>query len=38
MLDRDGRTMQVHCKVCSEVEGREKLLAPKIDSLLKHAG
>jgi hypothetical protein len=29
---------QVRCKVYSEVEGREKLLAPKIDSLWKHAG
>jgi hypothetical protein len=28
----------VKCKVCSEVEGHEKLLAPKIDSLWKHAG
>lgn len=26
----------VKCKVCSRTEGREKLLAPKIDSLLKH--
>jgi len=24
--------------VCSEVEGREKLLVPKLDSLWKHAG
>jgi hypothetical protein len=38
VLGRDGRVTQVKCKVCSEVEGREKLLAPKIDSLWKHAG
>jgi hypothetical protein len=38
VLGRDGRVTQVRCKVCSEVEGREKLLAPKIDSLWKHAG
>jgi hypothetical protein len=37
VLGRDGRVTQVRCKVCSEVEGREKLLAPKIDSLWKHA-
>jgi hypothetical protein len=38
VLGRNGRVTQVRCKVCSEVEGREKLLAPKIDSLWKHAG
>jgi hypothetical protein len=37
-LGRDGRVTQVRCKVCSEVEGREKLLAPKIDLLWKHVG
>jgi hypothetical protein len=34
----DGRIMQVRCKVCSDVERREKLLVPKIDSLWKHVG
>jgi hypothetical protein len=34
----DGSITQVRCKVCSDVEGREKLLVPKIDSLYKHAG
>lgn len=38
VLGLDGRVTQVRYKVCSEVEGREKLLAPKIDSLWKHAG
>jgi hypothetical protein len=28
----------VHCKICTDVEGRKKLLVPKIDSLIKHAG
>jgi hypothetical protein len=28
---------QVYCKVCLHVEGREKLLVVKIDSLWKHA-
>jgi hypothetical protein len=37
VLGRDGRVMQVRCKVCSEVERRKNLLAPKIDSLWKHA-
>ena len=29
---------QVMCKICTDVEGREKLLVPKLDSLYKHAG
>jgi hypothetical protein len=29
----DGRITQVRYKVCSDVERREKLLVPKIDSL-----
>lgn len=33
----DGHIMQVLCKVCTDIEGREKLLVPKIDSLMKHA-
>jgi hypothetical protein len=38
VLGRDGCVTQVRCKVCSEVEGREKLLVPKIDSFWKHVG
>ena len=38
VLGRDGRVTQVRSKVCSEVEGRKKLLAPKINFLWKHAG
>jgi hypothetical protein len=37
-MGADGRITQVWCKICSDIEGREKLLAPKIDSLYKHAG
>jgi hypothetical protein len=37
-LGRDGSVTQVRCQICSEVEGREKLLAPKLDGLWKHAG
>jgi hypothetical protein len=33
----NGRITQVRCKICTDVEGREKLLVPKIDSLMKHA-
>jgi hypothetical protein len=35
VVDVDGRITQVRCKVCSDVERREKLLVPKIDSLWK---
>ena len=38
VLGADGQVRQVRCKVCSDVEGREKLLKPKIDGLWKHAG
>ncbi len=31
-----GLVHQVWCKVCTNVERKEKLLAPKLDSLLKH--
>ncbi len=31
-----GLDHQVRCKVCTHVERKEKLLAPKMDSLLKH--
>jgi hypothetical protein len=34
----DGCITHVRCKICTNVEGREKLLVPKIDSLMKHAG
>jgi hypothetical protein len=37
MVGVDGRITQVRCKVCSNVERREKLLVPKIDLLWKHA-
>lgn len=38
VLGADGKVRQVRCKVCSDVEGREKLLVPKLDSLWKHCG
>lgn len=35
-MGENGELPHVKCKVCSKIEGREKLLAPKIDSLLRH--
>jgi hypothetical protein len=34
----DGDVTQVRCRICTEVEGRKKLLVLKIDSLHKHSG
>jgi hypothetical protein len=36
-MSAEGRVTQVRCKIFSEVEGREKLFVPKIDSLHKHS-
>jgi hypothetical protein len=38
MWDEKGQVNQVRCIVCTFVEGKEKLLAPKLNSLLKHQG
>ena len=38
VIGADGKVSQVRCRICIAVEGREKLLIPKIDSLWKHAG
>ncbi len=38
MVRCDGKLTMACCKVCSEIEGQKKLLAPKFDSLQKHAG
>ena len=38
VLGANGSVAQVKCQICSDVEGREKLLVPKIDGLWKHAG
>jgi len=35
---KDGNMQMVRCKVCSTIEGREKFLVPKLDSLVKHFG
>lgn len=33
----DGKLNMVWCKISSEIDGGEKLLVPKFDSLYKHA-
>jgi len=38
VLSSDGRLHHVKCRSCSAVEGKAKLLAPKLDTLLKHEG
>ncbi len=38
MVDLDGKLHQMICKVYIKIEGKEKLLAPKLDSLWKHDG
>jgi hypothetical protein len=38
IIDGDGLVSFIRCKVCSKVEGRNNLLIPKLDFLLKHSG
>jgi hypothetical protein len=38
VVDRTSKTHMVHCKVCSLVEGKDKILNPMLDGLHKHAG
>jgi hypothetical protein len=33
----DGKMRMVQCKIYSQIEGREKLLVLKLDSLIKHS-
>jgi hypothetical protein len=33
VLGNDGKVHQVRCLVCTKINGREKLLAPKLDTL-----
>jgi hypothetical protein len=37
VVGADGRITQVYCTICIDIEGREKLLVSKINSLYKHA-
>jgi hypothetical protein len=34
---KDGKMHMVKCRVCSKVEGRDKLLVPKLDFFIKHS-
>jgi hypothetical protein len=38
VVERDRKLTMVHCKVCNKIEGQEKLLVPKFDSLQNHVG
>jgi hypothetical protein len=38
VLSEDGKLHMVRCRTCTTVDGQEKLLAPKLDTLLKHEG
>ena len=38
VIEANRQVIQVRCKICLEVEWREKLLVPKVDSLYKQAG
>jgi hypothetical protein len=38
MLGLNEKVHDVKCKICSKIEGTEKLLTPKLDNLWKHGG
>ncbi len=38
ILGSNGKVVQVWCEVCSLIDGKDKLLVVKLDSLWKHAG
>ncbi len=38
IVGEDGLVAQVWCKICNNIEGKPKLLAPKLDTLHKHVG
>jgi hypothetical protein len=38
IIDYKGEVHQVKCMICTSIEGKNKLLAPKVDNLLKHVG
>jgi hypothetical protein len=37
MVDEQGKLHLVRCKICSKIDGKDKMLALKINSLRKHA-
>ncbi len=38
IVGEDGLVTQVRCKICSNIEGKPKLLALKFNTLHKHVG
>jgi hypothetical protein len=32
-----SKVVQIQCKVCTQIDGKDKLLVPKLDLLWKHA-
>jgi hypothetical protein len=38
VVDEQGKVHLVKCKVCSKINGKDKMFAPKIESLQKHVG
>ncbi len=38
IVDENGLMQELRCKIYTSIERKEKLLAPKLDSLLKHVG
>jgi len=38
VVDEQWKVHEVKCKVYTKIEGKEKLLAPKLDNLRKHGG
>jgi hypothetical protein len=36
MVDPRAKIHMVHCKVCSMVEGKEKIINPKLNGLQEH--
>ncbi len=38
VLGSNGKVAQVQCKVCTWIEGKDKLFVPKLDCLWKYVG
>jgi hypothetical protein len=37
IVDDRGKVHQVQCAICLKIEGKERLLVPKLNKLFKHA-
>jgi hypothetical protein len=38
VVGEDGLVAHVQCKICNNIEGKPKLLTPKLDTFYKHVG